>query len=126
LLSDLKGSLQRDIQLRRTTKGPHKADWVVRTKQDDAKNILSQGQQKTAHLKIVMAHKEIMSMEGKKPLLLIDDLSAELDSQHRILINQLIEAGNGQSIITAVLEKDAGIYPSERLFHVKQGAEVRD
>lgn len=74
----------------RTLVGPHRDDVQLTINQTPAKSYGSQGQQRTLVLALKLAElKLIEEVVGEPPLLLLDDVLAELDLQRQ---NQLLEA----------------------------------
>lgn len=125
LLSSLKNNQQKDTQYGFTSVGPHRSDLKLFFHGKDAKETLSRGQQKTLSLLMSMAlaslHNKILN---ETPAFLIDDLSSELDVNHRHhLMDQIVDFG-GQVLVTAVSEKDL-IFPSSatiNTFTLQEGA----
>jgi DNA replication and repair protein RecF len=89
-------------------------------------NQLSRGQQKLFLLALTFAQaKLIEKVKRVKPILLIDDVGAELDLNSRTLLNNAIDKLNCQVIITAI-DKTAvePLVPTDnnyKMFHVKHG-----
>lgn len=94
---------ERDIKLKMTSIGPHRDDFsFVVTKDDekiDIRKFGSQGQQRTAALSLKLAEIELVKkLTGEPPLLLLDDVLSELDSNRQnYLLNSI---GDIQTIIT--------------------------
>lgn len=65
----------------------------------------------------------IKSRKGTAPILLVDDLNAELDQLNREKLLAAIVARGGQTFIAAIeLPIDVGrLPPGTRLFHVEHG-----
>ena len=79
--SALKTSLPSDLQRGVTTKGVHRDDLVIMIEKKDARRFASQGQQRTAALALRLAQCLAMEqIEKKRPVLLLDDVLSELDS----------------------------------------------
>ena len=107
LLSALKRNQQRDILYGFTSVGIHRGDLRFTFHGKDAKEALSRGQQKTLSLIMLIAlasiHKKILN---ETPIFMVDDISSELDHEHRYnLVEQLIDFG-GQLLFTAIDKKD--------------------
>lgn len=118
----LQESLQRDRILGYTRSGPHAADWSIRIDGADPAEQLSRGQQKLFYLAVVMAqikHNET----GKDVVLLLDDLSSELDQQHQQLVLNTLQQLSVQSFITSTNATLPSLIQSENnaTFHVKHG-----
>jgi len=62
----------------------------------------SQGQQRVALLALLFAERELLAeRRSMPPLMLLDDVMSELDSEHRELLAGLLRSGAGQAAITA-------------------------
>ena len=89
-------------------------------------NQLSRGQQKLFLLALTLAQtKAIEKVKQVKPILLIDDVGAELDDNSRRLLASAFERVESQIIITAIEEKVlAELTPTNnkfKMFHVEHG-----
>lgn len=82
--------------------GPHRDDISFYINSINAKSFASQGQQRTIVLSLKLAELEfIKSITGETPILLLDDVLAELDSiRQNFLLNSIPE--DTQTIITTV------------------------
>ena len=70
-----------DLRQTVTSRGPHRDDLEFIVDEKAARQFASQGQQKTAALAIKLAELELMrARTGEYPLLLLDDVFAELDT----------------------------------------------
>lgn len=92
-------SMDRDIKLKMTSVGPHRDDFAFMINGIDARKFGSQGQQRTAALSLKLAEIELVKkITGDTPILLLDDVLSELDSnRQKLLLNSI---GNIQTIIT--------------------------
>lgn len=80
----LKDKVKEDIRRGTTTFGPHRDDIKFYINGNDIKKYGSQGQQRTAVLALKIGELELMKgQRGEYPLLLLDDVLSELDSQRR-------------------------------------------
>lgn len=122
--AELLSAHAKDRVLRRTTVGPHTADWVFSIQGKKAKDALSQGQQKTAFFYSLAAQDRFMQDLGTVPLLLIDDYAAELDVDNKRLLHSMVFGRAGQSVVTSIHRPDFDAGPDHQLFHVKQGGVV--
>ncbi|HYE69685.1 MAG TPA: DNA replication/repair protein RecF [Anaerovoracaceae bacterium] len=89
----LNKNLKNDIIRRNTTVGPHKDDLKICVEGIDIRHFGSQGQQRTAALSLKLAEIRLIQEEAKvSPILLLDDVLSELDSERQnFLINSLEE-----------------------------------
>jgi DNA replication and repair protein RecF len=94
-----------------TTHGPH-LDEVAITRGDRAlRRYGSQGEQRLALLALLFAERDVLLAEGRPPpLMLLDDVTSELDLERRGLLCERLVAGGGQALITAT---EPGQLPAE-------------
>lgn len=90
---------ERDIRLKQTTVGPHRDDFAFIVNDVDIRKFGSQGQQRTAALSLKLSEIELVKkIEKDTPVLLLDDVLSELDSNRQnYLLNSI---GDIQTIIT--------------------------
>jgi DNA replication and repair protein RecF len=126
LIEVLTANLERDKKLGYTRSGSHAADWSFNVNGVDPAEIFSRGQQKLFVLALSMAQAEITldSAQHTRSILLIDDISSELDPYHQQIILTELAKLPVQSFIsstditlTSSLEKDE----LATVFHVKHG-----
>lgn len=106
--------------------GPHRADLKIMAGNLRAKEVVSRGQQKiiATLLKLAQLRCLIEVQPGSDPVLLVDDMPAELDDEYRkLLVRKIIELPT-QSFITATslsglpVAQFTGTY---QVFHVEHG-----
>ncbi len=110
--SELAASLSIDKLRGVTTVGPHRDDWNYWIDGRFLSDYGSRGQQRSAILATKMA--EIEWMEGKtgeKPILLLDEVLAELDQKRRDLLLNTVQ-NSEQALLTAT---DPGMFSSSFL-----------
>ena len=90
---------ERDIRLKMTSTGPHRDDFSFLADGVDIRKFGSQGQQRTAALSLKLSEIELVKkMTKDTPVLLLDDVLSELDSNRQnYLLNSI---GDIQTIIT--------------------------
>ena len=95
----LKRHREKDIRYKLTSVGPHRDDFIININDVDTKKYGSQGQQRTAALSLKLAEiKLVEKITGTTPILLLDDVLSELDSNRQnYLLNSI---GDIQTIIT--------------------------
>jgi len=126
-LSDiLKQNIQRELKSGFSLYGAQKFDVKFLTGNVVIDNQLSRGQQKLFLLALTFAQaKLIEKVKRVKPILLIDDVGAELDINSRTLLNRAINKLDCQVIITAIDQVAVEpLVPSDnnyKMFHVKHG-----
>ncbi len=92
-----------DRQQSHTRLGPHRADFSVRIAGHAPAEALSRGQQKLLIIALVLAQAELYRRHvGDACILLIDDLPAELDPDHRVRVMQTLAKLDTQLFVTAI------------------------
>lgn len=93
LAAALEASLQADERAGFTTVGPHRDDFSLLIGGMNAAEFASEGQQRTLAIALQMAQGAMLQEEtGRAPILLIDDIFGELDTERRrALLQQLPE-----------------------------------
>lgn len=92
-----------DRQLGYTHAGPHRADLKLRLHDRDALSVLSRGQQKLLALALLLAQATCLKHNTQEnPILLLDDLAAELDQTHKQRFLACLPELNAQTILTAI------------------------
>ena len=120
LENQLKNDRARDQAKGHTTKGAHRFDLVFYTNKYKASQVLSRGEKKRLVLALVFAQIVLAKTLGMHPVLLIDDLTAELDSGG---ISQTLERALqvcDQLIVSCIDHTECPLQPA-RVFHVEQG-----
>lgn len=97
--SVLKETRDRDIRMKMTGSGPHRDDISFFTGNMDLRKYGSQGQHRTIALSLKLAEIELVkNITGDSPILLLDDVLSELDSNRQnYLLNSI---SNVQTVIT--------------------------
>ena len=95
----MKENQEKDIRFKLTSTGPHRDDFSFLVNGIDIRKYGSQGQQRTAALSLKLSEIELVKKITKDtPLLLLDDVLSELDSNRQnYLLNSI---GDIQTIIT--------------------------
>lgn len=121
----LAANIERDKALGYTRSGAHAADWSLRVNDADPYEMLSRGQQKLFFLALSMAQITLLSERKQlnNTLLLIDDLSSELDWHHQNTVLSTLRNLPVQCFITSTNEALSELIAgqNEKEFHVKQG-----
>lgn len=95
----LNNSQSKDISAKVTLVGPHRDDFSFIVNGVDIRKFGSQGQQRTAALSLKLSEIELVKkMTKDKPILLLDDVLSELDSNRQDYLLDCI--GDIQTIIT--------------------------
>jgi DNA replication and repair protein RecF len=96
----LEADLPRDLERGWTGAGPHLDDVGILAGTRELRAFGSQGEQRLAVLSLILAETELLTQQGRTPLLLLDDVLSELDtSRRRSLAGRLGE--DGQAVVTA-------------------------
>jgi DNA replication and repair protein RecF len=105
LLEQIRSSLDQDMKRRQTCLGPHQDDFGMIMGSGSARRFASQGQQRTAAIAMLLAVvQEVVSSGGEQPVILLDDVSSELDAIRRRLLFERIGDLGGQVLITTTEE----------------------
>ncbi len=114
---------QQDLARGFTAAGTHRAQLKILIEGSPADKTLSRGQQKLLIYGLVLSLSQlIMEESGEPPLLLIDDLGAELDDANSQKILGYLDS-TGMQIFLTVLDIHRYKLPdSAKVFHVKHGS----
>ncbi len=107
---------QEELRRGQACVGPHRDDVIFYINNNDASKFASQGQQRTVVLALKLSELDIItSKTGEEPVLLLDDVLAELDDIRQNYLLKSINS-NTQTIITSV---DTVLFEEEFLKDVK-------
>ena len=99
MMKGLEKNLEKDYKLGYTTLGIHRDEIDIYLNGVEVKNYGSQGQQRTTALSLKLAELEIIKNRvGEEPILLLDDVFSELDSDRRAKLLKF--TAKAQTIIT--------------------------
>jgi DNA replication and repair protein RecF len=102
--------------------GPHRADIRLLIDGQDVKAYLSHGQQKILVANLILAQCRQVTAQGQSPVILVDDLPAELDMPTRKKLLERLEDTQAQVFITATDSQHFEIdYSQYGMFHVEHG-----
>lgn len=111
-----------DLERGFTAHGPHRDELGLVLDGAALRAYGSQGQQRMALLALLFAERELLGdRRGRPPLMLLDDVMSELDSQRRELLAELLRAG-GQAIVTATEAEHVPGVSEDELVRVSAGA----
>jgi DNA replication and repair protein RecF len=100
-VEELNERLARDLERAVTGAGPHLRDASITAGGLELRGFGSQGEQRTTVLALVLAEAELLAdRRGEPPLLLLDDVFSELDTERRGALLAQLPAG-AQTVITA-------------------------
>ena len=115
----LQKQLSRDMQLGYTQSGPHKAD-IRFNFYDSARNTLSRGQQKMVVFALQISQcLHLATQSSADPVLLIDDISSELDRNYQYALFDYLSSIGFQVFITAIEDQKQFRDRISSLFHVE-------
>ncbi len=119
-------ALERDKVLGYTRSGPHAADWTIRIDGQNPAALLSRGQQKLFFLAVSLSQLDLLTahQQYQKSVLLIDDLTSELDHEHQQLVLDKLNKLQLQTFITSTEEAlPSRLKQPENttVFHVEHG-----
>ncbi len=110
LQAELRERRESDIARGFSGHGPHLDELAISVSGRAARRYASQGQQRTALLALLFAERDaLVAGERSLPLLLLDDVTSELDPERRELLCARLVAGGGQALITVT---EAGHLPA--------------
>ena len=90
-----------DLERGFTAHGPHRDELQLLLQGAGLRAYGSQGQQRAALLALLFAERTVMAARrARPPLMLLDDVMSELDSERRELLAGLLRSG-GQAVVTA-------------------------
>ncbi len=124
LAARLKAAWEADRRRGFTSRGPHADDWTAELSGHPAASHASQGQLRSLAVSLKIAKMEIVRQRrNMTPILLIDDLSSELDERRRERLFAYLSDGDGQVLLTATGAKPYFWLPeSDRLaYRVENG-----
>ena len=104
-----------------TLVGPQRDDLLFRLGAGPAKGFASHGESWSLALAARLASMEILRSDGDDPVLILDDVFAELDSARRRRLTEQV-AGTEQVLITAAVTEDVPRELVGRLLRVSRGA----
>lgn len=119
----LAAGFDRDRELGHTQSGPHRADLKVRLEGALARERASRGQQKLITMVMLLAQAALLKQRhGYTPIILVDDLAAELAADYRSAVFRLLAAQDAQCFLTFL---DIADVPDRTacsaMFHVEHG-----
>ncbi|MDD9377520.1 DNA replication/repair protein RecF [Streptomyces sp. ZAF1911] len=105
LLGSLAEVRKQEIERGVTLIGPHRDDVVLRLGELPAKGYASHGESWSYALALRLASYELLRSEGSEPVLILDDVFAELDARRRERLAELVAPGE-QVLVTAAVDDD--------------------
>ncbi|MFF8384138.1 DNA replication/repair protein RecF [Streptomyces kanasensis] len=124
LLGALAEVRKQEIDRGVTLVGPHRDDLGLMLGQMPAKGYASHGESWSYALALRLASYDLLRSEGNEPVLVLDDVFAELDGRRRERLAELVAPGE-QVLVTAAVDDDVpGVLAGTR-YAVAEGAVER-
>ena len=121
-LMALTASYPRDRARGMTTVGPHRADLELFVADQSARQFASQGQQRALVLSLKLAELAYLRERlGSPPVLLLDDVSSELDRERTAMLFEALAAHAGQVWISTTGATELPLQGKTRVFTVSSG-----
>lgn len=118
----LKEEQEHEIRRGTTLLGPHRDDLLLYVNDINIRQFGSQGQQRTTALALKIAELEFMKSEmGEYPILLLDDVFSELDTNRKSHLLDVIRDRIQTFITSTDLDSLDEIHGEHRLFKIQEG-----
>jgi DNA replication and repair protein RecF len=123
LLEQLQLQRQAELRLGQCTVGPHRDELELALAGQPARRYGSAGQQRTLVLALKLAELELVgSVLGEPPLLLLDDVLAELDPERQQLLLEAVGEGHQCLVSATHLDAFSGGWQAEsQVVHMRGG-----
>ncbi|MEU4091105.1 DNA replication/repair protein RecF [Streptomyces sp. NPDC026673] len=105
LLEALGESRRQEIERGVTLVGPHRDDLALKLGQLPAKGYASHGESWSYALALRLASYDLLRADGGEPVLVLDDVFAELDARRRDRLAEMVAPGE-QVLVTAAVDDD--------------------
>ncbi|MET9873183.1 DNA replication/repair protein RecF [Actinacidiphila glaucinigra] len=105
LLEALGEARRQEIERGVTLVGPHRDDLSLKLGQLPAKGYASHGESWSYALALRLASYDLLRADGGEPVLVLDDVFAELDARRRARLAELVAPGE-QVLVTAAVDDD--------------------
>ena len=123
LLNALARVRSQEVERGTTLVGPHRDDLVLQLGDLPAKGYASHGESWSFALALRLASYDLLNADGGEPVLILDDVFAELDTQRRERLAELVRDAS-QVLVTAAVAHDVPEALQGARFDVA-GGEVR-
>jgi DNA replication and repair protein RecF len=111
----------REVERGITLSGPHRDDLSLALRGLPARTHASHGEAWSLALALRLGSHRLLAEEGEEPVLLMDDVFAELDRQRRDRVAEAAVAAE-QTIVTAAVAEELPPELSAAVFHVEPGS----
>jgi DNA replication and repair protein RecF len=110
----------REVERGITLSGPHRDDLLLALRGLAARTHASHGEAWSLALALRFASHRLLTSEGEEPVLLLDDVFAELDRDRRQRVATVVLAAE-QAIVTAAVAEEIPSHLGASMFHVEPG-----
>ena len=118
----LKQLRRNDLKMKTTSAGPHRDDLNILSDGIDLRAYGSQGQQRTAALSLKLSEIDMYEKaKGDRPILLLDDVFSELDSDRQTYLTESIKKTQTFLTCTGLDELLESRLRADQMFHVVRG-----
>ncbi|MFF0446128.1 DNA replication/repair protein RecF [Streptomyces sp. NPDC004609] len=124
LVTALSEARKQEIERGVTLVGPHRDELVLKLGQLPAKGYASHGESWSYALALRLASYDLLRAEGNEPVLVLDDVFAELDARRRERLADLVAPGE-QVLVTAAVDDDVPGALAGARYTVADGEVVR-
>ena len=121
LLAGMAARRREEIDRGVTLVGPHRDDVALTIGTMPAKGFASHGESWSLALGLRLASLEVLRADGGDPVLILDDVFAELDAPRRRRLSERV-AGTTQVLLTAAVGEDVPVELDGRRLHVTRGS----
>lgn len=124
-LRELRDNRARDIRRGSATAGPHRDDLALSISGHQVRGVASQGQHRAVTLALKSAEIDVIgAARGVRPILLLDDVSSELDRERTAALFAFLRDQEGQVLLTTTRPEliDTGKDADRRDFTIDRGA----
>jgi DNA replication and repair protein RecF len=111
----------REVERGLTLSGPHRDDLALALRGLPARTHASHGEAWSLALALRLGSHRLLTEEGEEPVLLMDDVFAELDRQRRDRVAEAARAAE-QTIVTAAVAEELPPDLRPAVFHVEPGS----
>jgi DNA replication and repair protein RecF len=111
----------REVERGLTLSGPHRDDLALAVRELPARTHASHGEAWSLALALRLGSHLLLADQGEEPVLLMDDVFAELDRRRRDRVAEVARAAE-QSVITAAVAEELPPELHASVFHVEPGS----
>ncbi|MEU1890973.1 DNA replication/repair protein RecF [Streptomyces pristinaespiralis] len=115
---------KQEIERGVTLVGPHRDELILKLGQLPAKGYASHGESWSYALALRLASYDLLRAEGNEPVLVLDDVFAELDARRRERLAELVAPGE-QVLVTAAVDDDVPAVLAGARYEVSGGTVQR-